>query len=317
MFSDFQSLFAESTHEYINQFAINAPKYFAGTAIILVFWLIARLQKSIAYRVVGRIESKTTKTTTILIARVTRFVLLTVGFVIGFTVMGVDWNALVTGLGLVGFGVSFAFRDYIENFLAGVIILTQNPFSIGDQVRVKDVHGIVEEIATRYTVIKDFDGKQVILPNAEMLSSSITRDNAYGRKRYSVDIDIDIDADVSFALAAGLDLVRKTVGVLTKPNPRAVVSEVEDGKVNIVFYFWAHPREEFELSVRSHLHRNLLNLFHESEISIGYPTSRVLNSKERRMQRVGGADFDEVNGQGGQQRHFTDDADSSGDVFDG
>jgi small-conductance mechanosensitive channel len=266
-----------STSQYVVTFADNAPRYISALVIFLLFWLIARLQKYISVRVVARIESKTAKTLSILFARITRFILLSIGVVVSLSLLGVDWGALITGLGLVGFGVSFAFKDYIENFLAGVIILTQKPFEIGDQVKVRDTHGTVQQIATRYTIIKDFDGKQVILPNSDMLSSSIERHNAYGRRRYTVDIFIDINADVSFALNEGVDLVRKTVGVLTKPSPRAVVTDTKDGRIAIRYFFWAHPREQYELAIRSHLQKNLLRLFQENGIEIGYDTSIVLS----------------------------------------
>lgn len=275
MFELFTSELSASTAQYIEHFASNAPKYISALVIFLFFWLLSSIQRYTAGIITQKIESNSAKTMSVLFGRLTRFLILSVGTIISFSILGVDWGALVTGLGLVGFGVSFALKDYIENFLAGVIILTQKPFKIGDQVKVKETHGVVKEIATRYTIIKDFDGKQVILPNSEMLSSSITLDNAYGRKRYSIEISIDPKTDIVFALQEGLDLVRKTVGVLTKPKPRSVVAEITDGRVVIRYYFWAHPREVFELSIRSHLHKNILHLFKENGIELGYQTSRV------------------------------------------
>lgn len=277
MLDIFINEFSVSTDEYVRLFADNAPRYITALIVFLFSWLIARLQKMIAVQVVRRIESVNAKTLSILFARITRFILLSIGSIISLSILGVDWSALITGLGLVGFGVSFAFRDFIENFLAGVIILTQKPFEIGDQVKVGDTHGKVMQIATRYTIIKDFDGKQVILPNSQMLSSSIERDNAYGRRRYQVDMDIDAEADALFALEAGVDLVRKTVGVLTKPKPRGVITEAKDGRITIRYFFWAHPREQFELAIRSHLRKNLLRLFEENGIQMGYDTSIVLS----------------------------------------
>ena len=280
MFELFTAELSASTVQYLELFAANAPKYISALVVFLFFWLISSIQRYTAGVITHKIESNSAKTISILLGRLTRFFILAVGAIISLSILGVDWSALVTGLGIVGFGVSFALKDYIENFLAGVIILTQKPFKIGDQVKVKETHGVVKEIATRYTIIKDFDGKQVILPNSEMLSSSIILDNAYGRKRYSIDMSIDPKADIVFALQDGLDLVRKTVGVLTKPAPRSVVAEITDGRVVIRYYFWAHPREVFELSIRSHLHKNLLHLFNENGIELGYQTSRVYSGTE-------------------------------------
>ncbi|MBU1119091.1 mechanosensitive ion channel family protein [Patescibacteria group bacterium] len=270
-----------SSKTYFDQVAIELPRYLMAFIIFTVFWGISRLQRIMSTKVIDRIENDSRKAYSILIARVTRIALVFIGAVIGLSIIGVNWTALATGFGLVGFGISFAFKDYLENFLGGVIVLTQRPFIIGDQVHIGETHGIVQRISTRYTVIKDFDNKQVTVPNSEMLKKSVIKDNAYGRKRYEVEFELDYKTDLKKALTKGLTVVQKSVGVLTKPKPRGVITDFKDHIVLLRYYFWAHPREVYEFSVRSKIRQNMLTFFENENIKLGVKTSAVISKNKR------------------------------------
>lgn len=273
MLASFYQEIVLSWNEFIEHAILIFPRYFAGTIVFLVFWIVSRIERGMTRKVLKRVKDTTKKEATILIARLTRIIFVIIGFVAGLTIIGVNWTALATGVGLVGFGVSFALKDYIENFLAGVIILTQKPFSIGDQIEIGEAHGIVEVIATRYTVIKSFDSCQVIVPNSDMLSKAIIRDNAYGRKRYIVEISIDEGNDLEAVLERSVRVLEKTTGVLTKPTPTVVIDRIAKGVVNLKYFFWANPKEAVELALRTKVHQNLLLHLQKEGVSLGYETS--------------------------------------------
>lgn len=262
--------------QYLDNLSKVFPRYFAGTFVFLIFWIFSRIERRTTHGILKKIHDPTKKETTLLIARITRIVFVSIGLILGLGIVGVNWTALATGFGLVGFGVTFALKDYFENFLAGVIILIQKPFKTGDQIQIGEIRGFVEVIATRYTVIKSFDNRQVIVPNSDLLTKSIIRDNAYGRKRYAVKFDLDPATNLEKAISGGLGVIKKTVGVLTRPKPFAVIGEVEHGKTSISYYFWANPREEVELSLRSIVHQSLLLYFIREKILLGYETSKII-----------------------------------------
>ncbi|MBU1166855.1 mechanosensitive ion channel family protein [Patescibacteria group bacterium] len=282
MIERLQQELAISWMAYADHLAAMFPKYLAGILIFLVFWIISRIERQTTRTILERIKDPLKKESTILVARITRVILVGIGIIAALSIFGINWTALATGIGLVGFGFSFALKDYIENFLGGVIILTQKPFSIGDQVKVGDNHGIVEVIATRYTIIKRFDGEQVIVPNSDILSKSINKVNAYGRKRYKISFDLDLSTDVGFVLKKGLNIVEKTVGVLTRPKPRVVIDEIGQGMITLNYYFWANPKEEVELQSRSMVYQNLLKFFESEDISLGVQTSKVIAQRALR-----------------------------------
>ncbi len=77
-------------------------------------------------------------------------------------------------LGIGSIAIGFAFRDIFQNFLAGILILLNEPFRIGDQIVVNNYEGTVEDIQTRATTIKTYDGRRVVIPNADLFTNSVT-----------------------------------------------------------------------------------------------------------------------------------------------
>ena len=108
-----------------------------------------------------------------LVANTLYVAVLTVGAVISLGSLGVNVNALITGLGLTGFAVGFALKDIISNILAGALIILYTPFRIGDTIKVGGHEGRVVEINLRYTVIESDEGK-VLIPNSTMFTNIIT-----------------------------------------------------------------------------------------------------------------------------------------------
>lgn len=80
---------------------------------------------------------------------------------------------LVTGLGITSVVIGFAFKDVLQNFFAGVLILWRRPFVVGDQIKVKEYEGTVEEINVRSTRLKTYDGERAVLPNGEVYTNAI------------------------------------------------------------------------------------------------------------------------------------------------
>lgn len=90
---------------------------------------------------------------------------------------------LVQLLGVSGVAIGFAFRDILQNFLAGILILLTEPFQINDQIVFKDFEGTVENIQTRATTIRTYDGRRIVIPNSELFTNSVTVNTAFEHRR--------------------------------------------------------------------------------------------------------------------------------------
>jgi small-conductance mechanosensitive channel len=129
---------------------------------------------------------------------------------------------LIAGLGVSSVAIGFAFKDILQNWLAGVLILLRQPFSVDDQIRVSEYEGTVERIESRSTIIKTYDGQRVVIPNSQIYTNSILVKTAHELRRSEYDVgigygdDIDQACDVIVAALKGID------GVKADPAPEAL-----------------------------------------------------------------------------------------------
>ncbi|MBI2863835.1 MAG: mechanosensitive ion channel family protein [Chloroflexi bacterium] len=96
--------------------------------------------------------------------------------------LGVGWTAVAAALGLVGLAITVSFQDVLKNFVAGVYLLLERPFRIGDRVRVKDFTGVVEDVGLRTTSLRTGDGAQVIIPNATIFVEVVVNSGPSGER---------------------------------------------------------------------------------------------------------------------------------------
>ena len=156
--------FIEAAHEWI-------PKLTISLVIFLIFFLLSIAVKQITIHSLKRLN----KPHGILrmFGKTIQTIIVLIGIVTALGTAGVNVSALVASLGLVGFALGFALKDFLSNMLAGMMILFYRPFHIHDEISGKDFKGKVHEINLRYTTILDGD-KSVMVPNAALLSNTIT-----------------------------------------------------------------------------------------------------------------------------------------------
>jgi small-conductance mechanosensitive channel len=149
----------------------------------------------------------------------TYYVILAIGAVVALDILGVNLLAVFTGLGLGGVALSFALRDIVGNLVSGLFILTTRLFAVGDETVVGDVEGTAERIELRATHIRTYDGRLVIVPNAEIYTARITNNTEAAKRRASVVVHLDYDQDAEAAAAIIARTVKRVEGVATSPSP--------------------------------------------------------------------------------------------------
>lgn len=121
----------------------------------------------------------------------------------------------------------------LQNFLAGILILVTEPFRIGDQIVFGSYEGTVEDIQTRATIIKTYDNRRVVIPNAELFTNSVTVNTAYTARCLQYDVGIGYGDDIDTAVQVMLEAVRGIVGVLADPAPDVLVVALAESSVTI------------------------------------------------------------------------------------
>lgn len=184
---------------------------------------------------------------------------------------------LIQILGISGVAIGFAFRDILQNFLAGLLILLTEPFRLGDQIVVGGYEGTVEEIETRATFIRTYDGRRVVIPNSALFTQSVTVNTAFDKRRLQYDIGIGYGDDIACAQAVILEALSGVHGVLQDPAPEALVVDLAGSSVNIRARWWINPplRTDVMSSMNEALHA-IKNALTAAGIDLPFPTRQVL-----------------------------------------
>ena len=184
---------------------------------------------------------------------------------------------LVQLLGVSGVAVGFAFRDILQNFLAGILILITEPFTLEDQIIFKDFEGTVEHIQTRATTIRTYDGRRIVIPNAELFTNSVTVNTAFDKRRLQYDIGIGYGDDIAEAKRIILDVLRNTQDIMQDPPPEALVVDLAGSTINIRARWWINPpRRADAMDTRDRILTQLNNKLVAAGIDLPFPTQQIL-----------------------------------------
>src|SRR5246127_3787680 len=157
----------------INETISLLPNMLLALLIFFVFLLLGATGKSLARHWVQR--QRKHQGIALLMARLVQTSILTLGFLIALSVVAPSFKAgdLIKLLGVGTVAVGFAFQNILQNFLAGILLLLQEPFRLGDIISVTGIEGNVADIQARATVVTTKEGRQVVIPNAVIFTNPV------------------------------------------------------------------------------------------------------------------------------------------------
>lgn len=159
------------------------PNVVIAVAIFVVFVITAAAAKTLVRRVSLRRQNR--KNLALLLGQLIQTLVLVLGFLISFSVIAPSFQAgdIVKMLGIGSVAIGFAFQNILQNFLAGVLLLLQEPFTLGDWISVTGIEGKVEDIQTRATLVRTQESKLVVIPNAVLYTNPV----AVGQSKKAVE----------------------------------------------------------------------------------------------------------------------------------
>jgi len=149
-----------------------------------------------------------------------------------------DVSAFLAGLGILGFTIGFALQEIMQNFVAGMILLVQQPFDIGNLVTISSYTGTVNAINMRTTEIKTLDGRLIIIPNAQVLSNAIENYSRADQLRVDLPVGVGYETDLDLARATIMDALPAVKGFLAEPAPSIIYHSFGDSSINMDIRFW-------------------------------------------------------------------------------
>jgi small conductance mechanosensitive channel len=260
----FTNYFQKNWQDFVDKL----PEIILALVIFFIFWLVARISRSVALGVVGRLKDKDHEKMelTIVFGRIIRIGILILGVVIALSIAGVNLTALIASLGMLGFALSFALQDYIKNFISGIIILSQRPFVIGDQIEFGKNSGKVKSIEIRFTVLTTYDNREAVISNADMLSKAVIINTAHSKRQSQLNIEFILKSGVRDLVAEISKTIKETDGVIEKPEPKNLYDGFESNKIKMSFYYWTKSSIEHEKSTKSLVIDNTYRLLREREL---------------------------------------------------
>ncbi len=175
----------------------------------------------------------------VLVSRSIYLCALGLGLLIVLGVWNVELAVPVTVLGAVTVALTFSLQDLLKNLVAGIYLLIERPFRIGDEIAVETYVGKVEDIHMRVTTLRTVGGEQVLIPNGILFSSAVTNNSAYRRRRAVLTVVLPEEEKTTEAGEVAILEALKTVdGILEDPSPEIRVSSAVDQKLTLVVHFW-------------------------------------------------------------------------------
>ena len=252
------------------------PNILIAIIVFILFWIVAKFSRRF---IKNFTRNKQSRNLGLVLARLSQGFVILIGAFVALAIIIPSFKPgdLVQLLGVSGVAVGFAFRDILQNFLAGILILITEPFVINDQIVFKDFEGTVENIQTRATTIKTYDGRRIVIPNAELFTNSVTVNTAFDKRRLQYDIGIGYGDNIAEAKRVILQVLRSTQDVLQDPPPEALVVDLAASTINIRARWWVSPpRRSDELNTRDRVLTAINNELIANGIDLPFPTQQIL-----------------------------------------
>jgi potassium efflux system protein len=215
------------------------------------------------------------------ISTLLNYIILGVGILVALSRLGLDWSKLQWLVAALGVGIGFGLQEIVANFICGLIILFERPISVGDIITVGDQDGVVTRIRIRATTIRDWDGKELLVPNKEIITGRLLNWSLTDtRLRLTLPVGVAYGSDAALALKILSDTVADDKRVLADPAPSIIFSDFGDNSLNMVCRFYIDNIDNM-WPVKTALHLEIYRRFEEAGIVISFPQRDVHLDSEK------------------------------------
>jgi len=205
------------------------------------------------------------------VSTLVRYAIVLVGFVFAVAALGVDLNRITILAGAFGVGIGIGLQNVVANFVSGLILLLERRIHVGDLVQIGDLQGQVREIGSRASTILNWDGADVIVPNASLTSERVTNWTLSDRlRRVDLNVGVAYDADPERVLEILRGVAKAHPKALAEPAPLALCTGFGDSALKFVLRVWTARFEEVE-SVQSQLAVGVHAALTAAKIEIPFP----------------------------------------------
>lgn len=259
--------------ELQRQFLLFLPKLIAAIVIFIVGLYIASLVSKLVDRALEQREVAPEARK--VVTQIARWTLIVLAVVTALQQVNFDLTAFVAGLGIAGFTIGFALKDISENFVAGLLLLLQRPFDLGDVIEIDDFRGRITDVSLRATEMVTMDGHNVLLPNSLVYTNPIYNFTRSALARIRVEVGVAYDSDLDKVRLTALETISSLPDVLDDPEPNVVFHTFADSSINLTIFFWIDNRETRQFQASDLAVPVIKEAFAREGIDIPFPIRTV------------------------------------------
>lgn len=209
------------------------------------------------------------------VTTITNYLIVATGMLMFFNILGVDWSKLQWLVAALGVGIGFGLQEIVANFISGLIILFERPIRIGDTVTIGDNDGVVVRIRIRATTIRNWDRKELLVPNKEFITGQLINWTLSDpMTRIVIPVGLAYGGDVELAIKLMMEAAEENTDVMLDPVPNVIFDQFGDNALSLKLRCFI-PDTSYRLSIMTALHKTINQKFNEAGLVIAFPQQDV------------------------------------------
>lgn len=206
------------------------------------------------------------------ISRVLSYLIFAVGLIVGLESLGLDLSSLLVLGGALGLGVGLGLQTVVSNFVAGLILLVEQPVKVGDRIQVGDTYGDVIALKARSTWVRTNDNVVIIVPNSDFIEKSVTNWTANDRRvRIAVPVGVGYDSNPAQVRDLLLKIATAHPDVLPQPAPDVIFLDFGDSTLDFQLRVWTESKVQIPAVLKSDLYYSIFEEFKQLGIELPFP----------------------------------------------
>lgn len=265
------ALAMEKIDSWLDGFVATLPNLVVAFVVFILFVILAIIVKKAILKTAA---SRNRGNLGEVLGGFLKAVVIVLGGLIAATIIVPTLNPgdLVAGLGVSSVAIGFAFKDILQNWLAGLLILIRQPFEIGDQIEVNGYEGTVAQIETRATIITTYDGQRAVIPNSDIYTNAVLVKTGNDVRRSQYDIGIGYADDIDEACEIIKGEIAKIEGVENDPAPEVFAWDLAASWVTLRARWWTDSKRGNVVKQRSQIIRAVKHALDDAAIDMPYDT---------------------------------------------
>ncbi|MGD9899778.1 MAG: mechanosensitive ion channel family protein [Calditrichaceae bacterium] len=254
----------------LNQTPVTMFSILMFILMMFMFFILSRvINRMLLQRVFTRLQLETN--TRFMMLRITHYTVMVIGTIVAFQFVGINLAGLAVIFGLLSVGIGFGLQNVTSNFVAGLILLFEQPIKIGDRVTVGDTEGDVIAINFRSTTIRSLNNITIIVPNSEFVSSNVINwTHGDPKIRVVLEVGVSYGSDLDLVLKCLEEVAAGHQDVLKNPKPDVLLSSFGDSSWNMLLRVWILDTKRHHI-IRSDINCAIVRKFRENSIEIPFP----------------------------------------------